>query len=65
MSTVIQIENQVTVPDEFHDDETLLTSYETLSFTLLSMSVKLMTFNIMKLFIKLPLRLVWFKNTTY
>jgi len=45
------------VPDEFHD-ETLLASNETLSFSLLAMSAKLMVFNVMKPFIKSPLRLV-------
>jgi len=45
------------VPDEFHD-ETLLASHETLSFSLLAMSAKLMVFNVMKPFIKSPLRLV-------
>ena len=34
--TVIKTENQVTVPDEFYNDETLLTSYETHFFSLLS-----------------------------
>jgi len=45
------------VPNECHGDETLLTSHETLSFSLLAMSVKLMLFNTMKLSMKLPLRL--------
>ena len=53
MSTVIQTENQVTVPDGFHGDDTLLTFYETLSFSLLVMSAKLIIFNVMKS----PLRL--------
>ena len=39
-----QIENQVTVPDEFHSDETLLTSHKTPFFSLLAMSAKLMIF---------------------
>ena len=33
MDTIIQTENQVTVPDEFHGDETLLTSHEIPSFS--------------------------------
>ena len=33
------------MPDEFHGDETLLTSHETSSFSLLVMLVKLMIFN--------------------
>ena len=45
------------MPDEFHGDETLLTSHETLAFSLLVMSAKMMVFNIMKPFIKFPLRL--------
>ena len=45
------------VPDEFHGNETLLTSHETPSFFLLAMSAKLMIFNIMKLSMKPPLRL--------
>ena len=36
------------VPDEFHGDETLLTSHETPCFSLLATSAKLMTFNVMK-----------------
>ena len=43
--------------DEFHGDETLLTSHETPPFSLLTMSAKLMVFNVMKLSMKLPLRL--------
>jgi len=43
--------------DEFHDDETLLTSHETLSFSLLAISAKLMIFNTMKFSIKPQLRL--------
>ena len=45
------------MPDEFHGDETLLTSHETLAFSLLAMSAKVMVFNVMKPFMKLPLRL--------
>ena len=41
--------------DEFHGDETLLTSHETPSFSLLAMSAKVMIFNVMKL----PLRLAY------
>jgi len=41
------------MPDEFYGDETLLTSHEILSFSLLAMSAKLMIFNVMKLSIKL------------
>ena len=43
--------------DEFHGDETLLTSHETPSFSLLAMLAKLMIFNVMKLSMKPPLRL--------
>ena len=46
------------VPDEFHGDETLLTSHETLAVSLLVMSAKMMVFNVMKSFMKLLLRLV-------
>ena len=42
--------------DEFHGDETLFTSHETLAFSLLAMSA-MMVFNDMKLSIKLSLRL--------
>ena len=45
------------MPDEFHDDETLLTSYETLFFSLLATSAKVVIFNVMKLSIKFSLRL--------
>jgi len=45
------------VPDEFRSDETLLTSHETSSFSLLVTSAKLMIFNVMKLSIKLLLKL--------
>ena len=38
--------------DEFHGDETLLTSHETPFFSLLATSVKLIIFNIIKLSIK-------------
>ena len=44
--------------DEFHSDETILTSHETLVFSLLDTSAKLMIFNAMKPFMKLSLRLV-------
>ena len=46
------------MPNEFHDDETLLTSHETPSFFLLAMSTKVIVFNVMKPYMKLPLRLV-------
>ena len=42
--------------DEFHSDETLLTSHETLAFSLLDMSAKVIVFNVMKPFIKLTFR---------
>jgi hypothetical protein len=42
------------VPDGFHGDETLLTSYETLAFSFLTLSAKLMIFNAMKLSVKFP-----------
>jgi hypothetical protein len=45
------------VPDEFHGDETLLTSHETPTFPLLATPANLMIFNVMKLFIKPPLKL--------
>ena len=46
------------MPDEFHGDKTLLTSYETPIFSLLATSsVKLMIFNVIKFFMKPPLRL--------
>jgi len=45
------------VPDVFHGDETLLTSDETPSFSLLVISPKLMIFNAMKFFMKALLRL--------
>ena len=45
------------VPDEFHDDETLLTFHKTLLFSLLTMSTKLIIFNVMKPFMKFTLRL--------
>ena len=44
--------------DGFYGDETLLTSHETPLFSLLTMSVKMMIFNIMKPSMKLPLKLV-------
>ena len=44
------------MPDEFHGDEILLTSHETLAFSLI-MSAKVMVFNIMKPSMKLALRL--------
>ena len=43
--------------DEFYGDETLLTSHETLSFSLLIMSAKLIIFNAMKPCMKLALRM--------
>ena len=36
--------------DEFYDDKILLTFYETLSFSLLTTSAKLIIFNVMKLY---------------
>ena len=39
----------LTVPDEFHGDEALLTFHETIFFSLLVMLAKLMIFNVMKL----------------
>ena len=51
------------MPDEFHDDEILLTSYETPSFPLLVMSAKLIVFNIMKSFMKSPLTGLTWKTT--
>jgi hypothetical protein len=45
------------MPDEFHSDETLLTSHETTTFSLLATSAKLMIVNVMKLSMKPPLRL--------
>ena len=45
------------MPDEFHDDENLLTSHETPVLSLFAMSAKIMVFNVMKPYIKLPLRL--------
>jgi len=45
------------VPDGFYGDETLLTSYETPFFSLLTMSAKIKKFNVIKLFMKLPFRL--------
>ena len=54
-----QTENQVNVlPNEFHGDETLLTSHKTPLFSLLVMSAKVVVFNAVKPSIKLPLRLV-------
>ena len=44
--------------DEFYGDKTLLTFHENLAFSLLAMSAKVMVFNVMKPFIKSPLRLV-------
>ena len=43
--------------DEFYDDKTLLASHETLVFSLLTISAKVMVFNVMKSSMKLPLRL--------
>ena len=45
------------MPDEFHGDKTLLTFYETSSFSLLATSAKLMIFSVIKLSMKLSLRL--------
>ena len=45
------------MPDEFHGDKTLLTSYKISSFYLLTMSTKVIIFNIMKLSMKSPLSL--------
>ena len=45
------------MPNEFYGNETLLISHETPAFSLLTMSAKLMIFNIMKSFIKLSLKL--------
>ena len=42
------------MPDEFHGDETLLTSHKIPSFSLLAMSAKMVVFNVIKLFIKFP-----------
>jgi len=51
------------MPDKFHGDETLLISHETLAFSLLVMSAKIMVFNIIKLSMKFPLRLaLWSKK---
>ena len=58
MDTVTQTKNQVIVSDEFYGDETLLTSHETPSFYFLAMSVKVLVFNVMKPFMKLPLKLI-------
>ena len=41
--------------DEFHGDETLLTSHKTSFFSLIAMSIKMMVFNVMKLPLKLAL----------
>ena len=46
------------MPDVFYGDETLLTSHETPSFSLLAMSAKVNVFNVIKPCMKLPLRLV-------
>ena len=45
---VTYTENYVIVPNGFNDNETLLTFYETPSFSLLAMSAKLMIFNTIK-----------------
>ena len=37
------------MPDEFHGDKTLLTFHETLAFSLLTMSAKIIIFNVIKL----------------
>jgi len=47
------------VSTEFYGDEILLTFYETLSFSFLTMSAKIVIFNIMKPSIKLSLKLDW------
>jgi len=44
------------VADEFHGDEIFLISHETIFSSLLTMSAKLMIFNVIKFFMKLPLR---------
>ena len=44
--------------DGLRGDKTLLTFHETPSFDSLSLLAKLMVFNVMKSFMKLPLRLV-------
>ena len=41
------------MPDEFYGDETLLTSHETSSFSLLITSEKMKVFNVIKLSVKL------------
>ena len=46
------------MPDEFYGDKIFPIFYETLFFSLLTISTKLMVFNIMKLFIKLMMDLV-------
>ena len=43
------------MPDEFHGDETLLTSHETPFFSLLAMSIKLIIFNVIKSNMKPPI----------
>ena len=50
------------MPYEFYGDETPFTSHETISFSLLAMSAKLMIFNAMKLSMKPPLRLTFLRN---
>jgi len=44
------------MPDKFHGDETLLISHETLAFSHLAMSAKIMVFNIIKLSMKFSLK---------
>ena len=46
------------MPDEFYGDETLITFHKILIFSLLTMSAKVIVFNVMKPSMKLPLRLV-------
>ena len=52
------------MPDEFHGDETLLTSHEILVFSLLTMSIKMKVFNVMKPFMKLSLKLALLDGQT-
>ena len=61
MGTIIQTDNQITVPHEFNGDETFLTSHETPSLFVLAMSSKLMTFNAMEPSMKLLLKLDSFR----
>ena len=45
------------MPDKFHGNKTLLTTYKTPSFSLLTTPTKSMIFNVIKLSMKFPLRL--------